>query len=92
MLLWEWQPISCHLAQQEGYYLSDLLGTVLFFGFGGLYFQSWLIRTLMLMRVFRILFFEDPAITHYGCCKGCGKTSSRMRYDCPDLDLAVKKH
>lgn len=63
------------------YSRSDLLGLVLFFGFVALFPQYWLIRNLMLMLVFWILFLGNLVITHYGCCKGCGNIYCLLRYE-----------
>ena len=63
------------------YSRSDLLGTVVFFGFVALFPQYWLIRNPMLMLVFWMLFFGNLAITHSRCCKGCGNTCCPLRYE-----------
>ena len=63
------------------YSRSDLLGLLLFFGFVALFPQYWLIRNLMLMGVFWILFLGNLVITHFGCCKGCGNIYCMLRYE-----------
>ena len=63
------------------YSRSDLLGTLLFFGFVALFPQYWLIRNPVLMLVFWILFIGNLVITHYGCCKGCGNKYCLLRYE-----------
>jgi hypothetical protein len=60
---------------------GDLLGLVLFFGFVALFPQYWLIRNLMLLVLFWILFLGNLVITHYGCCKGCGNIYCMLRYE-----------
>jgi len=63
------------------YSRGDLLGLLLFFGFVALFPQYWLIRNLMLMLIFWILFLGNLVITHYGCCKGCGNIYCMLRYE-----------
>jgi hypothetical protein len=63
------------------YSRSDLLATLLFFGFIALFPQYWLIRNPMLMLVFWILFLGNLAIIHYLCCKGCGNIYCLLRYE-----------
>jgi hypothetical protein len=63
------------------YSAGDLLGLILFFGFVALFPQYWLIRNLMLMGVFWILFVGNLVITHFGCCKGCGNIYCMLRYE-----------
>jgi hypothetical protein len=78
------QGMMTHLmpARTTGPYSGcDLLGLLLFFGFVALFPQYWLIRNLMLMLVFWILFLGNLIITHYGCCKGCGNIYCMLRYE-----------
>lgn len=63
------------------YSRSDLLGTVLFFGFVALFPQYWLVRNPILMLVFWILFLGNLAITRSRCCKGCGNLCCPLRYE-----------
>lgn len=60
---------------------GDLLGLVLFFSFVALFPQYWLIKNLMLMLVFWILFLGNLVITHFMCCKGCGNIYCMLRYE-----------
>ena len=62
------------------YSRSDLLGLLLFFGFVALFPQYWLIRNLMLMLVFWLLFLGNLIITHFMCCRGCGNIYCMLRY------------
>ena len=78
------QGIVTHLMPSRttgAYSRCDLLGTLLFFGFVALFPQYWLIRNLMLMLVFWILFLGNLVITHYRCCKGCGNIYCLLRYE-----------
>jgi len=63
------------------YSRSDLIGLLLFFGFVALFPQSWLIRNLLLMLVFWLLFLGNLVITHFMCCKGCGNIYCMLRYE-----------
>jgi hypothetical protein len=59
----------------------DLLGLLVFFGFVALFPQYWLVRNLVLMTLFWLLFLGNLIVTHYGCCKGCGNIYCMLRYE-----------
>jgi hypothetical protein len=59
----------------------DLLGLFMFFGFVALFPQYWLIRNLLLMGIFWILFLGNLIITHFGCCRVCGNIYCMLRYE-----------
>ena len=63
------------------YSRSDLLGLLLFFGFVALFPQYWLMKNLVLMVLFWILFLGNLVITHFMCCKGCGNIYCMLRYE-----------
>jgi hypothetical protein len=65
----------------RAYSISDLLGTLLFFGFVALFPQYWLIRNPTLMLVFWVLFLGNLAITYFMCCKECGNIYCLLRYE-----------
>ncbi len=63
------------------YNKRELLAVLLFFGFVVLFPLYWLIKQLLLLLVFVILFGGNLILTHFTCCKGCGNRFCILRYE-----------